>query len=360
MASSSEPQLQGHHSNDSDSGVGVGVGLNVSGVGVSVGVSVERQRSSSNAEKKKKEVSETGSMGTEIEKAKVSPNTSGCWGRCLFCHCDKRSRNKVPRVTAVFWFVKIVATTLGEVRSDTLDGFLPPGMGIVLAGGIFCIVVPMNVVVDHYVPSLYWFTIALISVVGTQLTDMIDYPEVEVPIGVVLLLAVFYFWDASQGTLDIKTIFIRRREAWYWLCVCVTFATGTAIGDMMADQAGLGDWQSCLFFVGLFCLVVVSWYIFHLNSIAAFWVAYVLTRPMGTNFGDYLEGFLGPGYVALIFFLILLVSVLALTWTKYDTYDDDVTRQPLNGVALGTAGQQQQIGDSTQSHNAAVAAVAVR
>jgi len=115
-------------------------------------------------------------------------------------------------------------------------------------------------------------------------------------------------------------IYVRRREAWYWFAVCITFATGTALGDMMSITAGLGQWQSCLFFFGLFLCAPIVWYFQPLYHIACFWWAYVMTRPIGTNLGDFLSAYFSdPGYVALIFGIPLLVGVVFLEITKYDT-----------------------------------------
>jgi len=233
----------------------------------------------------------------------VASQTDKPQSKCSrFFNCNKRSRNKVPRITAFFWIVKVVATTFGEVLSDSIDGWLPGAPGIALSVAVFLLGVPLNVFIDHYNPFLYWFTVSIISVVGTQLTDMTDYPQVEVPVGVLLICTVFWRWYANEGTVDVKTIYVRRREAWYWLCVCVTFTTGTALGDMMADDAGLSYWQSTLFFLGVFLLDVILWFFFKLHPIFAFWFAYVLTRPMGTNFGDYLEGHFGIDGVSWVFF----------------------------------------------------------
>src|SRR6185503_3099597 len=145
-----------------------------------------------------------------------------------------------------------------------------------------------------YVPGIYWLAVVLISVVGTLITDnLVDNYGVALETTTIAfsiaLAATFAWWYASERTLSIHTIVTTRREAFYWLAVLFTFALGTAAGDLVAERLGWGFWQSALMFGGMIAVVYVAHVRFALNPILAFWMAYVLTRPLGASIGDYLS-----------------------------------------------------------------------
>jgi uncharacterized membrane-anchored protein len=239
--------------------------------------------------------------------------------------------NKVPEVTLWFWVIKILATTVGETFADFLAGL---GLGL---GGTTVVMTLLLVVVlvaqlraRRYVPGLYWLTVVLISVVGTLITDnLTDVLGVPLAVSTILfaiaLAVTFAVWSASEKTLSIHSIVTRRREAFYWLAILFTFALGTAAGDLFAEKLGVGYWPTALIVAVLIAAVAVSHLVFRANAVLTFWIAYVLTRPLGASLGDGLsqpraDGGLGLGttVTSLLFLLVILVVVIYLSITKRD------------------------------------------
>ena len=177
----------------------------------------------------------------------------------------------------------------------------------------------------RYLPSIYWVSVVLISVVGTLITDNITdhfgIPlEVTTSIFAAALAAAFMAWYASERTLSIHTIFTTRRELYYWLAILITFALGTAAGDLLAETLKLGYLNSALVFGAGIALVAAAYYALRLNAILAFWVAYILTRPFGASFGDLLSqpksnGGLGLGTVgtSAIFLTVIVALIVVMT-----------------------------------------------
>jgi uncharacterized membrane-anchored protein len=231
--------------------------------------------------------------------------------------------NKVPEVTLYFWIIKIMATTVGETAADFLSFNLHFGltgtsmvMGVLLA--IFLLVQLRS---EKYVPWLYWITVVLISIVGTLITDnLVDNFGIALETTTIAfglaLLATFVAWHASERTLSIHTIVTTRRELFYWAAILFTFALGTAAGDLAAEGLGLGYAKSATIFGALIGIVTIAYYFFKLNPIAAFWIAYILTRPLGASFGDFLsqpvaKGGLGLGtVVTTVWFLSTIVALV--------------------------------------------------
>ena len=219
----------------------------------------------------------------------------------------RRMLNKVPEVTLYFWVIKVLCTTVGETAADFLDGNL--GLGLTNTTWVMSIVLVLALVwqfwLRAYVPFVYWLSVVLISIVGTLITDNLSdnlgVSLVITTIGFSIALGVtFAVWYRIERTLSIHTIVTTRREAFYWLAVLFTFALGTAAGDLTAERLGIGYWQSALIFGGLIAAVYVAHVRFELNAVLAFWVAYVLTRPLGASIGDFLsqpksDGGLGLG-----------------------------------------------------------------
>jgi uncharacterized membrane-anchored protein len=237
--------------------------------------------------------------------------------------------NKVPEPTASFWTIKILATTVGETAADLLSSSLHLGTQVtsVVMAVVFLAVFVIQFRSRRYVPAIYWLTVVLISVVGTlitdNLTDGLGVPLfVSTAVFAVALIATFAVWYGVERTLSIHDIVTRRREAFYWLAVLFTFALGTAAGDLVAEQLNLGYLTSVVVFAGAIAIVAVAHFAFRLGAIAAFWMAYVLTRPLGASLGDYLsqptsDGGLGFGTIvtSLIFLAAILVLVVFLTVT---------------------------------------------
>ena len=204
--------------------------------------------------------------------------------------------NKVPEVTIYFWVIKVLCTTVGETASDYLSTNLNMGLTntTFITGSVLIAVLLFQFRARKYVPGIYWLGIVLISVVGTQITDnLTDNFGVSLVTTTIVfsitLAVVFAAWYVSERTLSIHTIYKTRREAFYWLAVLFTFALGTAAGDLTAERLNFGYAWSALMFAGIIGAVAVAHFRFNLNAVAAFWIAYILTRPLGASLGDLLS-----------------------------------------------------------------------
>src|SRR4051812_3258740 len=240
--------------------------------------------------------------------------------------------NKVPEVTLYFWIIKVLCTTVGETGSDYLSDNV--GLGLTrttfITGALLIATLVFQFRARRYIPGIYWLAVVLISVVGTQITDNLSdnlgVSLVITTIGFSIALALtFAVWFWSEGTLSIHTIFTTRRESFYWLAVLFTFALGTAAGDLTAERLSLGYWVSALLFAGLIAAVAVGHYGFGLNAVAAFWIAYILTRPLGASIGDLLSqprsaGGLGVGttVTSFLFLAAITIVVVFLSVTRKD------------------------------------------
>ncbi|MBL8368103.1 MAG: hypothetical protein JNM54_09345 [Candidatus Accumulibacter sp.] len=241
----------------------------------------------------------------------------------------QRMLNKVPEVTLFFWIIKIMATTVGETAADFLNVNLDFGLTgtSLVMGGLLLVALLAQIKVKRYIPWIYWLAVVLISVFGTLVTDnLVDNFGVSLQtttaIFSIALLATFGLWYASERTLSIHTIFTTRRELFYWAAILFTFALGTAAGDLAAEGLQLGYAYSGLMFGAMIGAVTIAYYLFNVNAVLAFWIAYVLTRPFGASCGDLLSqpvanGGLGLGTVvtSAIFLLTILGLVAYLTAT---------------------------------------------
>src|SRR6266446_5353255 len=225
-------------------------------------------------------------------------------------HPDLRQMlNKVPEVTLYFWVIKVLCTTVGETASDYLATNV--GLGLTnttfITSALLIATLVFQFRARRYIPGIYWLGIVLISVVGTQITDnLTDNAGVSLVtttiVFSIVLAAVFGAWYASERTLSIHTIYTTRREAFYWLTVLFTFALGTAAGDLTAERLSVGYAWSAVLFAAVIAAVAFAHYRFRLNAVLAFWIAYILTRPLGASMGDLLSqprdnGGLGLGTV---------------------------------------------------------------
>jgi uncharacterized membrane-anchored protein len=239
--------------------------------------------------------------------------------------------NKVPEVTVYFWAIKVLCTTVGESFADYINETL--GFGLTNTTVLFAVALMISLVLQfrlrRYVPAVYWLTVVLVSVEGTLVTDNLTDGQ-GVPLWIsstvfaVLLAVVFSLWYRREGTLSIHTIVTTPREAWYWLAVLVTFALGTAVGDWTLELTGWSPGQSVLLPLGLIVAVLVAWRI-GMGPVLSFWLAYILTRPLGANIGDYLaspraDGGLGLGTLgtSALFLGTILAVVIFLTVTDTD------------------------------------------
>jgi uncharacterized membrane-anchored protein len=203
--------------------------------------------------------------------------------------------NKVPQVTIFFWIIKILATTIGETGADFLNvqlGFGLNGTSLVMAA-LLAVFLIIQMRKDRYVPWIYWVVVVFLSIVGTLLTDNLsDNLGLSLYISTtafaVALIITFVVWYQSERTLSIHDITSSKREAFYWAAILFTFALGTASGDLISEQLKLGYAVSGLIFAGTIALITFAYYALHLNAVLAFWLAYILTRPLGASIGDLL------------------------------------------------------------------------
>ncbi|MFE3029820.1 COG4705 family protein [Nocardia tengchongensis] len=246
-----------------------------------------------------------------------------------------RMLSKVPEVTVWFWIIKILCTTVGESFADWINMTL--GVGLSLTALLFTVLLAGVLIwqlrLDRYVPFVYWLTVVVLSVTGTLYTDILT-DNLGVPLAVSTtvfaagLAVVFGIWFARERTLSIHSIVTTPRELFYWLAVLVTFALGTAVGDWVLDLTGWGPGVSVLLPAGLIAAVALGRRL-GANAVLSFWLAYILTRPLGANLGDWLASpradhgrGLGTALTSVIFLAAILATVLYLTRTRADIIDN--------------------------------------
>ncbi len=239
----------------------------------------------------------------------------------------KNMLNRVPEVVIFFWIIKILATTVGETAADFLNdkmGLGLSGTSYVMGGLLVIVLLIQFIVIKRYVPAVYWIAVVLMSIVGTLITDNlvenlgISLETTTIVFSIALAL-VFVFWYLSEKTLSVHSIYTTRRELFYWATILFTFALGTASGDLLAEGLNLGYGVSAVLFAVTIGLIALA-YRFKLNAILAFWMAYILTRPLGASIGDLLSqptdvGGLGLGTVttSVVFLLAILALVIFLS-----------------------------------------------
>jgi uncharacterized membrane-anchored protein len=236
--------------------------------------------------------------------------------------------NKVPEVTLAFWVIKIMSTTVGETGADYLTVHV--GLGTTLTDGVMAFLLAGALFLQmrkrRYVPWIYWLTVVLVSVVGTQITDALtDGLGISLYASTaafaVMLATIFAVWYAVERTLSIHTIVTMRRERFYWWAILFTFALGTAAGDLATEALGLGFNLGVVAFGSLIAVVAAAYYL-GANPVLTFWIAYILTRPLGASLGDMLSqareyGGLGFGTVyTSAAFLAVIVALVALVTVR--------------------------------------------
>jgi uncharacterized membrane-anchored protein len=264
--------------------------------------------------------------------------------------------SKVPEVTIFFWIIKVLCTTVGETAADFLNTQLNFGLTntTMIIASLLIITLVFQFRASKYVPGLYWLAVVLISVVGTQITDnLVDNFGVSLVTTTIIfsvaLAVIFAGWYVNEKTLSIHSIYTKRREAFYWLAVLFTFALGTAAGDLTAETLNLGYPLSAIMFGAMIAVVTVAHLRFRVNAVLAFWIAYILTRPLGASLGDFLSQPVDAGGLELgtvvtsaIFLIAILGTVIYLTITKKDAIvidldpDTIATVPSRNAIAPGT------------------------
>ncbi len=231
---------------------------------------------------------------------------------------------KVPAITLSFWIVKIMCTTVGETGADYLavDAGLGQGLTRTLMAALLAVALAWQLRTRRYTPWIYWLTVVLVSVVGTQITDLFTDKlgvslYVSTSVFAVLLAVIFWVWYAVEYTLSIHDIVTRRRELFYWAAILCTFALGTAAGDLATEALHLGFVRGAIAFGVLIGLSYAAWRLGG-DAVLTFWIAYILTRPFGAALGDLLTqakayGGLGMGamWTSALFLsvIVLLVGV---------------------------------------------------
>ena len=239
----------------------------------------------------------------------------------------KKMLNKVPEITLFFWVIKILATTVGETAADFLSETLKLGLTgtSYVMGAILLVLLIIQLRSKKYIPAIYWSVVVLLSVVGTLISDnLVDNLGVSLTTTSIIfgsaLAVVFIWWYISEKTLSVHNIATSKRELFYWAAILFTFSLGTSAGDLVSESSGLGYGYAALLFGGVIGLVFLAYYFLKLNAILAFWIAYILTRPLGASIGDLLsqpasEGGIGAGttVTSIVFLLIILGLVIYLT-----------------------------------------------
>jgi uncharacterized membrane-anchored protein len=263
-----------------------------------------------------------------------------------YLHLDLRRtfhHSKVPEVDGAFWFLKLLTTAMGEATSDYLVHRFNPELAVVSAAVVFFVVIWWQLRSPRYLTTIYWGAVVMVSIFGTMCADVL-HVAFGVPYAVsasgyaLVLAAVFISWWRVEHTLSIHSILSTRRELFYWATITTTFALGTAVGDLSATTLGLGYLRSFVLFALIFCLPALGYRLLSLNAVAMFWTAYVLARPVGASFSDYLSfptqnggRDWGPGKVAVVFFAIFVVGLL------YVLARDKSRRRATRRVERGTS-----------------------
>jgi uncharacterized membrane-anchored protein len=241
---------------------------------------------------------------------------------------------KVPEITIYFWITKVLTTGMGEVFSDYLVKNINPIIAVALGGIGLMGSLLLQFLVRRYIAWIYWLVVVMVSIFGTMAADVVHVvlgvPYLESTLFFAVSLSIiFAIWYVIEKTLSIHSIYTNRREIFYWCTVLGTFALGTASGDMTASTMHLGYFTSGVTFLVLLAIPALGFWFFRLNEIFAFWVAYIMTRPVGASFSDWVSvspsrgGLgLGEGPVSLGLTIIIVVLVGYLTITRKDIKDE--------------------------------------
>ena len=261
---------------------------------------------------------------------------------------------KVPEVTVLFWTAKILSTAMGESVSDYLVHRFSPYVAVAIGFAVFAVAIVAQFAARRYITAVYWAAVAMVAVFGTMVADVLHVGlhvpySVSAPLFLIVVAVILAVWYASEGTLSIHSINTPRREFFYWATVIATFALGTATGDLTATTFHLGYLASALLFTAVILVPLLAWRA-GLSAVASFWFAYILTRPVGASFADYL-GFghnvggadIGHGPVAGVTLVLFVLLVIAMAASGKDNAATPVEPGPAQTPRYATPGQQRQL-----------------
>ena len=244
---------------------------------------------------------------------------------------------KVPEITVYFWIVKVLTTGMGEATSDFMVHRMPPPVAVLIGAAVLAVAMWLQLAATRYRAAVYWFAVVMVAVFGTMAADVLHI-GLHVPYVIstvffaVSLAIVFVVWQRAEGTVSIHSISTRRRELFYWSAVMATFALGTAAGDMSARTMNLGYFASGVGCAALILVPLAGWRWFRFDPVLAFWFAYVVTRPLGASFADWMGvphtlGGLdwGRGNVSLGLTIPIVALVAYLAVSRVDVQTEDAT-----------------------------------
>jgi uncharacterized membrane-anchored protein len=243
---------------------------------------------------------------------------------------DQRLAKKVPELTIYFWVVKVLTTGMGETTSDFFVHSYNPYLVVALGAAALAIAVVWQLYVRRYQPWIYWLAVSMVAVFGTMAAGILHvYLGVayiySATIYAVSLTVIFVLWYLSEKTLSVHSIYTRRPELFYWAAVLATFALGTAVGDMTAVSFHLGFFASGILFAVVFAIPGLAYRLVGLNEVVAFWFAYIITRPLGASFADWLavppgQGGLnlGKGTISVVLWILIIAFVAYLSISHRD------------------------------------------
>ncbi len=273
-------------------------------------------------------------MGTPTPQERLATEYSGISISARFRWLPGTLARKVPEITIYFWIVKVLSTALGEATSDYLVYHINPYVAVISGGIGFVAAMVLQLAVRRYIPWVYWLAVVMVAIFGTMAADVVHIVlgvpyQYSTAFFAAALVVIFVAWYAVERTLSIHTIYTFRRELFYWATVVATFAMGTALGDMSAYTLHWGFLASGVLFAVLFLLPGLGYKQFGLNAIFAFWFAYIMTRPLGASFADWIgkeqsAGGLGvgTGIISVVLAIAIAGFVGYLTVTRKDLKGD--------------------------------------
>jgi uncharacterized membrane-anchored protein len=258
---------------------------------------------------------------------------------------SRLAANKVPQITLLFWVAKLLTTGVGETIWDWIAVDLGQALAVSLSGGLLVAALVAQFSIRRYNAWIYWAAVTMVSVFGTAVAD-IAHNQFGVPytmstLGLLVAVAgMFALWYRTEGTLSIHAITTRRREGFYWSAILLTFALGTAAGDWTASTLHLGYFPSGLMFLVVFLLPALAYKRFGMNAVLAFWASYIVTRPLGASFADFMagppsRGGLGLGMPPISMVLLALVAAVVAYFaiSRSDQPAEDPTAIPAGHAA---------------------------